>query len=162
MLFAARCRAALLVFHVFFIMLVCSVYFTIPTGQRDAVCCTLSCCAAGFACFFIMLVCSVYFTIPTGQRDAVGCTMSCCAAGFACFFLMLVCSIYFTIPTGQRDAVCCTLSCCAAGFACFFYYVSMLSIFHNSNGAARCCWLHAVVLRFWFCIFFLFTLWMSE
>src|SRR5579863_7630763 len=124
MLLAARCRAALLVLHV----------------------------------FFIMLVCSVYFTIPTGQRDAVGCTLSCCAAGFACFFFMLVCSVYFTIPTGQRDAVGCTLSCCAAGFACFFYYVSMLNIFHNSNGAARCCLLHAVVLRCWFCMFFFIML----
>src|SRR5579863_943718 len=55
MLFAARCRAALLVLHVFFIMLVCSVYFTIPTGQRDAVGCTLSCCASGFAYFFYLL-----------------------------------------------------------------------------------------------------------
>src|SRR5579863_5963867 len=82
MLLAARCRAALLVLHVFFVMLVCSVYFTIPTGQRDAVGCTLSCCAAGF----VMLVCSIYFTIPTGQRDAVCCTLSCCGSGFACFF----------------------------------------------------------------------------
>src|SRR5579863_6608731 len=73
------------------------------------------------------------------------------------FFIMLVCSVYFTIPTGQRDAVGCTLSCCAAGFACFFYYVSMLNIFHNSNGAARCCLLHAVVLRCWFFMFFYYV-----
>src|SRR5579863_861972 len=33
----------------------------------------------------------------------------------------------------------------------------MLNIFHNSNGAARCCLLHAVVLRCWFCMFFYYV-----
>src|SRR5579863_5745881 len=51
--------------------------------------------------------------------------------------------------------------CCwlhAVVLRCWFCYVSMLNIFHNSNGAARCCWLHAVVLRCWFCMFVLIML----
>src|SRR5579863_9805016 len=118
MLLAARCRAALLVLHVF---LLCYYAQYISQFQRgSAMLLAARCRAALLVLHVFLLLCYYAQYISQLQRG------SAMVLAARCHAALLVLHVFFLL--------------------CYYY---AQYIFHNSNGAARGCWLYAVVLCCW-------------